>query len=222
MRSTRCTCRSSSLATSSRAATTMTPRRRVRACGRMLSGARWRSHCACARSDGRPQRLRCQAGQHLLRALRGGNCGLGHRQEIRSGMCQIHARVHTGCADERCSFQEFHDNMAVIEPPVITSAGGAEDYTKVTFYPDLPRFGMEVSAPVACTSPRIALTLVWCGQCLDRDTMALLTKRVYDVAGTTDRTVRVRARIARRSSSARRDAPPAGVLERQAHRRRVL
>ena len=37
-----------------------------------------------------------------------------------------------------------------------------DDYTKITFCPDLPKFGM--------TS-------------LDRDTVALLTRRIYDLAG---------------------------------------
>ena len=41
-------------------------------------------------------------------------------------------------------------------------AASTDDYTKVTFKPDLPKFGME---------------------CLSRDMVALLTRRVYDLAG---------------------------------------
>ena len=41
-------------------------------------------------------------------------------------------------------------------------AASADDYTKVSFKPDLPKFGME---------------------CLTRDMVALLTRRVYDLAG---------------------------------------
>ena len=50
--------------------------------------------------------------------------------------------------------------MSQAETAKILSAKG--DYTKVTFCPDLPKFGMT---------------------CLDRDTVALLTRRIYDLAG---------------------------------------
>ena len=57
--------------------------------------------------------------------------------------------------------QTFTSNMTVTQPPVITAYSGP-DYTCVTFKPDLPRFGMSS---------------------LDTDTVALLSKRVYDMAG---------------------------------------
>ena len=41
-------------------------------------------------------------------------------------------------------------------------AASTDDYTKVSFKPDLPKFGMD---------------------CLNRDMVALLTRRVYDLAG---------------------------------------
>lgn len=41
-------------------------------------------------------------------------------------------------------------------------AASTDDFTKVTFKPDLPKFGMD---------------------CLNRDMVALLTRRVYDLAG---------------------------------------
>jgi DNA gyrase/topoisomerase IV subunit B len=47
------------------------------------------------------------------------------------------------------------------EPTV--SPSDKEDFTRISFKPDLAKFGMEV---------------------LDPDTVALLTRRVYDIAGT--------------------------------------
>lgn len=52
----------------------------------------------------------------------------------------------------------------------VTSMSKKEDYTCVTFYPDLQKFGM---------------------QRLDKDIVDLLTKRVYDLAGITDKRVKV-------------------------------
>lgn len=60
--------------------------------------------------------------------------------------------------------QEWSDNMTKRRDPVVTkAAAGSADFTCITFYPDLKRFNMD---------------------CLDADTVALLSKRVYDVAGT--------------------------------------
>ncbi|KAL7552981.1 hypothetical protein ACHAWF_016218 [Thalassiosira exigua] len=62
--------------------------------------------------------------------------------------------------------QTFRNNMHVTEEPVVKKCGKAEvkkgDYTKITFKPDLKRFRMD---------------------CLDADTIALLSKRAYDIAG---------------------------------------
>ena len=57
--------------------------------------------------------------------------------------------------------QTFTANMTAPGAPAITDYAGA-DYTCVTFSPDLPRFKMD---------------------CLDADTVSLLSKRVYDMAG---------------------------------------
>ncbi|KAK4056942.1 DNA topoisomerase 2 [Microbotryomycetes sp. JL221] len=57
--------------------------------------------------------------------------------------------------------QTFSNNMGTKGKPSITDSSG-KDYTKITFYPDLPRFNMTE---------------------FDDDTVALLTKRVYDMAG---------------------------------------
>ena len=66
--------------------------------------------------------------------------------------------------------QTFRDNMSRKEEPEIGANPGGLDFTKVSFRPDLARFNM---------------------QRLDDDTVSLLTKRVYDLAGVTDARVRV-------------------------------
>lgn len=62
--------------------------------------------------------------------------------------------------------QTFEDNMSVVKAPIISKCTKTEkkkgDYTKVTFSPDLARFKMQM---------------------LDDDTVALLSKRSYDIAG---------------------------------------
>lgn len=58
--------------------------------------------------------------------------------------------------------QEFTDNMTKRNEPVIQKGSGT-DFTCITFYPDLKRFKMD---------------------CLDEDIVSLLSKRVYDIAGT--------------------------------------
>jgi DNA topoisomerase-2 len=58
--------------------------------------------------------------------------------------------------------QTFTNNMQDKTQPAVTKFSGT-DYTCVTFYPDLKRFKMD---------------------CLDEDIVALLSKRVHDVAGT--------------------------------------
>jgi DNA topoisomerase-2 len=59
--------------------------------------------------------------------------------------------------------QTWKNNMSHVEKAKITKNPRNEEYTKITFRPDLRRFGM--------TS-------------IDEDTVALLKKRVYDMAGT--------------------------------------
>jgi DNA topoisomerase II len=60
--------------------------------------------------------------------------------------------------------------MSVTEEPVITTNHKGEDYTQITFYPDLTKFKMES---------------------MDSDICALMTKRAYDLAGVTDRKIKV-------------------------------
>ena len=79
--------------------------------------------------------------------------------------------IETGDAKrDRVYKQTFRDNMSRKEEPRISSNPSRLDYTKVTFRPDLRKFNMEH---------------------LEDDTVSLLTKRVYDLAGVTDARVRV-------------------------------
>lgn len=59
--------------------------------------------------------------------------------------------------------QTWTDNMTKVGKMKITKSTGSQEYTRVTFRPDLNRFGMDG---------------------IDDDTVALLKKRVYDMAGT--------------------------------------
>jgi DNA topoisomerase-2 len=69
------------------------------------------------------------------------------------------------CSERGLKFkQSFSNNMTQKTEPSISPCGEKkEDFTRITFKPDLARFGMDI---------------------LDRDTVALLTRRVYDIAGT--------------------------------------
>ena len=59
--------------------------------------------------------------------------------------------------------QTWTDNMSKMGKAKITKNGRGEEYTRVSFKPDLKRFGMDS---------------------IDEDTVALLKKRVHDLAGT--------------------------------------
>ena len=65
--------------------------------------------------------------------------------------------------------QKFYDNMLKFEKPEIKDYSG-DDFTSITFEPDLSRFGMEH---------------------MDEDIIALFKKRVYDMAGITPKGVNV-------------------------------
>ena len=67
--------------------------------------------------------------------------------------------------------QEFHNNLDQIDKPTIVKAGKTKPYTKITFKPDYARLGIP---------------------CLDADMIALLKKRVYDVAAVTDKMLKVK------------------------------
>jgi len=63
--------------------------------------------------------------------------------------------------------QVFQDNMSVINPPTVKKCTQAQkkkgDFVQVSFEPDLAKFGMTA---------------------MDSDTIALLSKRAYDIAAT--------------------------------------
>ncbi len=66
--------------------------------------------------------------------------------------------------------QEFRNNMSERDAPVIGPCDRKSGYTCITFTPDLKRFGMHA---------------------LDGDILALMRKRVYDMAGITDKSLKV-------------------------------
>ena len=67
--------------------------------------------------------------------------------------------------------QVFKNNMSVIGKPQIRDNPKGKEYTKISFLPDFARFGMDA---------------------LEADTVSLLAKRVYDMAGVSDRSLRVK------------------------------
>ena len=66
--------------------------------------------------------------------------------------------------------QIWTNNMTQTTLPIIKTCKKKESYTKITFYPDFNKFGM---------------------LSLDADILALFKKRVYDIAGTTDKNLKV-------------------------------
>ncbi len=66
--------------------------------------------------------------------------------------------------------QVFTDNMSTKSDPVIKACKASENWTCVKFRPDLGKFGMEE---------------------LEDDTVALMRKRVYDLAGVLGKGVKV-------------------------------
>ncbi len=94
----------------------------------------------------------------------GGRHGLGAKL---ANIFSTHFRVECLDTQRRKQFRmEWEHNMHTRHEPVVTDVAPsrtcARDYTEIAFRPDLQRFGMA---------------------CLDKDTVALLTKRVYDIAG---------------------------------------
>ena len=66
--------------------------------------------------------------------------------------------------------QEFHDNLTKINKPSVTKSK-VKPYTKVSFIPDYKRLGIEN---------------------LDKDMLNLFQKRVYDIAGITQKNIKVK------------------------------
>jgi DNA topoisomerase II len=90
----------------------------------------------------------------------------GGRNGYGAKLCNIFSTEFTvETADRNVSkkyFQKFSKNMSITETPQIERYKG-EDFTKITFKPDLKRFKMQE---------------------LDDDIISLMKKRVYDMAGT--------------------------------------
>ncbi|XP_017548359.1 DNA topoisomerase 2-alpha isoform X2 [Pygocentrus nattereri] len=91
----------------------------------------------------------------------------GGRNGYGAKLCNIFSTkftVETACKESKFSFkQTWFDNMSRAGEVKIKPFSG-DDYTCITFCPDLVKFKM---------------------QSLDRDTVALMTRRAYDVAGST-------------------------------------
>lgn len=91
----------------------------------------------------------------------------GGRNGYGAKLCNIFSTmftVETGSKEYRRSFKQvWGSNMAKASEPRIKDFSG-EDFTKVTFQPDLSKFGMET---------------------LDKDTVSLLSRRAFDVAAST-------------------------------------
>lgn len=89
----------------------------------------------------------------------------GGRNGYGAKLCNIFSTrftVETACKDsKKCFKQTWYDNMGRAGDANIKPFDG-EEYTCITFRPDLPKFKMSI---------------------LDKDTVALMTRRAYDIAG---------------------------------------
>lgn len=92
----------------------------------------------------------------------------GGRNGYGAKLCNIFSTkfiVETYSRNEKKIFKQvWEDNMKKTTDPKIRTEPKAEDFTKITFHPDLSKFNMEK---------------------LDNDIVALLSRRAYDVAGCT-------------------------------------
>uniref|UniRef100_A0A4W4H3W9 DNA topoisomerase 2 n=1 Tax=Electrophorus electricus TaxID=8005 RepID=A0A4W4H3W9_ELEEL len=91
----------------------------------------------------------------------------GGRNGYGAKLCNIFSTkfiVETACRESKSSFkQTWYENMGRAGEAALRPFTG-DDYTCITFWPDLAKFKM---------------------QSLDRDTVALMTRRAYDIAGST-------------------------------------
>ncbi|XP_028990955.1 DNA topoisomerase 2-alpha [Betta splendens] len=91
----------------------------------------------------------------------------GGRNGYGAKLCNIFSTkftVETSCKEsKKCFKQTWYDNMGRTGDATIKPFEG-EEYTCITFRPDLPKFKMSI---------------------LDKDTVALMTRRAYDIAGST-------------------------------------
>lgn len=98
----------------------------------------------------------------------------GGRNGFGAKLANIFSRkfiIETADSRKRSHYRQvFRNNMSEKEEPQIGSSSRGEDYTCVTFYPDLGKFRMNV---------------------MDDDIVSLFTKRAYDLAGVTNDKVKV-------------------------------
>lgn len=97
----------------------------------------------------------------LITKVTGGRNGYGAK------LCNIFSTkfiVETSCKDNKLRFQQsWENNMTKANDYKITDAKG-DDFTKITFYPDLAKFKMDK---------------------LDKDFVDLISRRAFDIAGCT-------------------------------------
>ncbi len=98
----------------------------------------------------------------------GGKNGFGFKLVL---IWSIYGKVETVDHIRGLSYsQEFHNNLDVISPPVITKVSkSTKPYTKVSFKPDYSRLGING---------------------LTSDMLALMKKRIYDIGAITDHSVK--------------------------------
>ncbi|KAG0179042.1 DNA topoisomerase 2 [Apophysomyces sp. BC1034] len=93
----------------------------------------------------------------------------GGRNGYGAKLCNIFSTefiVETADKERKLKYQQvFNNNMTVKHPPKITKLTKNEEYTRISFNPDLSKFGMSE---------------------MDEDFEALIKKRVYDLAGCMD------------------------------------
>lgn len=130
--------------------------------------------------DGQRQRRYRQVGQGRVSGFGSGD-GRMVQGPVKLRSCRIqgcsfrapcHAPLPVSCTDNlpASAAQVFRNNMSIKEEPKITSCKPGDNWTCVTFKPDLAKFGMEV---------------------LEEDTVMLMRKRVYDLAGILGKTCKV-------------------------------
>lgn len=97
--------------------------------------------------------------------LTGGRNGYGAKlANIYSHEFTVETACKSGRGYDAAKYkQTWKNNMGKVEKAKITANSKGEEYTRVTFRPDLARFHMDS---------------------IDEDTLALLQRRVYDMAGT--------------------------------------
>lgn len=104
-----------------------------------------------------------------IKKVTGGRNGFGAKL---TNIFSKEFKIKTGDSKEKKQYaQVFKNNLSQIcEPKISTFSSDEYDFTEVSFQPDLKRFKMS---------------------CIDDDTISLLSKRVYDLAGITTSSVKV-------------------------------